>query len=74
MIEQLDLRGLKCPLPALYTGRKLDQMQAGDELAVLASDPMSAIDIPVLVQLRGDVLLKHTRQENELRFLIKKTK
>ena len=47
-MSKLDLRGLKCPLPALYTQKRLDGLAPGAALTVLADDPMAAIDIPHL--------------------------
>ena len=45
----LNLRGLKCPLPALRTRKELSRLAAGDELVVECTDPLSAIDIPNLL-------------------------
>ncbi len=42
----LDLRGLKCPLPAMKTRLALARLAPGEGMIVLATDPMSAIDIP----------------------------
>ena len=44
--EVLDLRGLKCPLPALMTRKKLTAAPGGTELRVLTDDPMAPIDVP----------------------------
>jgi len=52
----LDLRGLKCPLPALRTRKALSGMQPGDLLIVACTDPLAAIDIPNLVRETGDRL------------------
>ena len=52
----LDLRGLKCPLPALRTLKALEAIPPGAMLIVECTDPLSVIDIPHLVQERGDVL------------------
>lgn len=54
---ELDLLGLKCPLPALRTARALDALQPGDTLLVTASDPLATLDIPNVVRERGDALL-----------------
>jgi tRNA 2-thiouridine synthesizing protein A len=51
----LNLRGLKCSLPALRTRKKLSRLSAGDELVVECTDPLSAIDIPTLLHETGDV-------------------
>ncbi|MCU1386476.1 MAG: SirA family protein [Acidobacteria bacterium] len=46
MDETLDLRGLKCPLPALMTRKALAKLAPGTALTVLADDPMAVVDIP----------------------------
>ena len=42
----LDLQGLKCPLPAMKTRNALMRLAPGAALRVLATDPLSAIDVP----------------------------
>ena len=54
--KTLDLRGLKCPLPALRTRKALSGMQQGDLLIVACTDPLAAIDIPHLLNQTGDRL------------------
>ncbi|HEY0301927.1 MAG TPA: sulfurtransferase TusA family protein [Rhizomicrobium sp.] len=46
MSEPLDLRGLKCPLPALFARRALARAAPGEEIEVVADDPLAAVDIP----------------------------
>ncbi len=45
MDEELDLRGLKCPLPALLAQKALGGRAPGAVLIVLADDPLAAVDI-----------------------------
>jgi tRNA 2-thiouridine synthesizing protein A len=45
MDETLDLRGLKCPLPALLAKKALARLAPGSILTVVADDPMSVVDI-----------------------------
>jgi len=52
----LDLRGLRCPLPALKTRKALTRLAAGDRLVVECTDPLSTLDIPHLINQTGDVL------------------
>jgi tRNA 2-thiouridine synthesizing protein A len=52
----LNLRGLKCPLPALKARKALTKLTAGDTLVLECTDPLSTIDIPNLVRETGDVL------------------
>jgi tRNA 2-thiouridine synthesizing protein A len=44
--ETLDLRGLKCPLPALYAKRALLRSGSGSVIEIVADDPLAHIDIP----------------------------
>ena len=53
---RLDLRGLKCPLPALRTRKALKQAVAGQRFLVECTDPLSSIDIPNLLRETGDEL------------------
>ena len=68
--RRLDLRGLKCPLPALKTRKALAQLAPGDTLAVTCTDPMAAIDIPNLVRESGDTLAGTSRDGEVLTFRI----
>ena len=61
--KTINLRGLKCPLPALRTKKVLAAMASGDVLIVECTDPLSAIDIPNLLRQTGDVLEETERGE-----------
>jgi tRNA 2-thiouridine synthesizing protein A len=70
---RLNLRGLKCPLPALKVRKALQGLAPGDRLAVECTDPLAAIDIPALLQETGDRLEGHERVQDALLFTIRKT-
>ena len=57
----IDLMGLLCPLPVLKARKRLESMQSGHVLKVLASDPMSAIDMPHFCNEQGHELLTNER-------------
>ena len=44
--ESIDLRGLKCPLPALISRRRLSRSAPGTVIVVVTDDPMAPIDVP----------------------------
>ena len=69
----LDLSGLKCPLPALKTRKALTRLRSGDELVVECTDPLSSIDIPNLLRETGDQLLDSKQAENRFVFRIRKS-
>lgn len=69
----LNLRGLKCPLPALRTKKALGQAQPGDTLIVECTDPLAAVDIPNLLNQTGDTLEATHKDKKLLTFRIRKT-
>jgi len=68
----IDLRGLKCPLPALKARKALSKMPAGDVLVVECTDPLAELDIPNLVRETGDALEGRSRDGDVLVFRIRK--
>ena len=51
--ELLDLRGLKCPLPAMMARKALAKCAPGAVMMVWADDPMAAVDIPHMCHGEG---------------------
>jgi len=72
-IVELDLRGLKCPLPVLRARKALRGLAPGIKVCVLATDPMSAIDIPHMCNEDGHTLIAAEKlDERTLRFHIRR--
>jgi tRNA 2-thiouridine synthesizing protein A len=70
--KTLNLRGLKCPLPALRTKKALGAMARGDILTVECTDPLAGIDIPNLLNQTGDALEDTRKEKRLLTFRIRK--
>ncbi len=70
--KTLNLRGLKCPLPALRAKKALGGMASGDLLTLECTDPLTAIDIPNLLRETGDSLEGKTVAGDLLMFRIRK--
>lgn len=68
----LNLRGLKCPLPALRTRKALAGLKSGDVLIVECTDPLTTVDIPTLLNQTGDKLVGQSKARNVLTFTIRK--
>jgi tRNA 2-thiouridine synthesizing protein A len=71
--KKIDLRGLKCPLPALRARKALTSLKSGDILIAECTDPLSAIDIPNLLNQTGDQLESSSRENGVLVFRIRKS-
>jgi tRNA 2-thiouridine synthesizing protein A len=70
--KTLNLRGLKCPLPALRTRKALSGLPVDDILIVECTDPLAAIDIPNLLRQTGDTLENTSRADEVMTFRIRK--
>jgi len=68
----LNLRGLKCPLPALRTRKALSRLAPDHVITVECTDPLSEIDIPNLIRETGDHLEQAIRQDALFIFRIRK--
>jgi len=72
MEETLDLRGLKCPLPALLAKKALARLAPGTNLTVLADDPMSVVDIPHMCHDEGHAVHGVASRDGYNEFTIRK--
>jgi tRNA 2-thiouridine synthesizing protein A len=70
--EPLDLRGLKCPLPALMTRKALAAAHADAVITVLATDPLSVVDIPHMCGEEGHSVESVIREETRIVFRIRR--
>ncbi len=69
---RLDLRGLKCPLPALFARRALERAAPGAEIEVLADDPMAKIDVPHMCRQEGYAVVSQGEDAAGSRFVLRK--
>jgi tRNA 2-thiouridine synthesizing protein A len=53
----LDAMGLLCPLPVLKARKRLQALQSGQVLRMLADDPAAVIDVPHFCAEAGHALL-----------------
>ena len=63
--REVDARGLNCPLPILRTKKALNDMQSGQVLRVLATDPGSVRDFQAFARQTGNELLEQTSANDE---------
>ena len=68
----LDLRGLKCPLPALRTRKALAAAEPGAVFLVQCTDPLAGIDIPNVVRETGDLFEGQERSEGYLTLRVRR--
>jgi tRNA 2-thiouridine synthesizing protein A len=70
--KEIDTRGLNCPLPILRTKKALSDVQSGQVLKVVATDPGSVKDFQTFAKQTGHSLLSHAEANGEFTFFMKK--
>jgi tRNA 2-thiouridine synthesizing protein A len=70
--KELDARGLNCPLPILRTKKALAELQSGQVLKVVATDPGAVKDFEAFSRQTGHALLAHSEERKEFTFFVKK--
>ncbi len=70
--DELDARGLNCPLPILRTKKSMNGMAAGDVLKVIATDPGSVKDMEAYAKQTGHEIVDSADSDGEFTFYIKK--
>jgi tRNA 2-thiouridine synthesizing protein A len=63
--KEIDTRGMNCPLPILKAKKALAEMQTGEILKVVATDPSSTRDFQAFARQTGNELLEQTSANDE---------
>ncbi len=69
-MRTIDARGHRCPTPTLKLGRALREAAPGEEIELLATDPMARIDVPHFVGQGGHHLLSVEERDGVLAFRV----
>ena len=70
--QELDARGLNCPLPILRAKKTLNTMSGGQILKIMATDPGSVKDFEAFAKQTGNELLHSSELDGEFHFMLKK--
>lgn len=71
--QELDARGLNCPLPILKAKKAINSIDSGEVLKIIATDPGSVKDFEAFAKQTGHDLMESAEAGGEFTFLIKKS-
>ena len=69
--QELDARGLNCPLPVLKTKKAIKGLKSGDVLKVVATDPGSVADMAAFSRRTKHEILEQSEGGGEFTFFFK---
>ncbi len=70
--DEIDLRGLKCPLPALMARRALRSAASGVIIRIVTDDPMAPIDVPHMCRQENFEVVSVARDGDVARMVLKR--
>lgn len=70
--KNLDVKGLNCPLPILRAKKALADMESGQTLRIVATDPGAVKDFAAFCRQTGNPLVSSTETPSEFTFVIAK--
>ncbi len=69
--HQLDCRRLLCPMPVIRVQDRIAELQPGDELEAVCTDPGVMQDIPAWCRINGHQVLEQKVEDDEYILLIR---
>jgi tRNA 2-thiouridine synthesizing protein A len=70
--HELDASGLNCPLPILRARKSLGDMERGQTLLIIATDPGSVKDFEAFAKQTNNPLLSSSESDGKFKFVMKK--
>ena len=70
--QQVDARGLNCPMPIVKTAQAVKAMASGQTVEVLATDAGSVKDFAAWSKTTGNAIVEQTSDGGVYRFVLRK--
>jgi len=68
----MDLKGLACPMPVVKVSKGIMEVEIGQVIEVVTTDPGSLADFPAWARTSGNEILKTDQEGGVIRFYIKR--
>ena len=68
----MDLKGLPCPMPVVKVSKGIKEVEVGQVIQAISTDPGSLTDFPAWAKTSGNEILKTEENNNEINFYIKR--
>jgi tRNA 2-thiouridine synthesizing protein A len=70
----LDFKGLLCPMPVVKLAQAIKQIQVGELVEAIATDPGVMADIPAWARTSGHEVVSLEKQDKVFKFVVKRVK
>jgi tRNA 2-thiouridine synthesizing protein A len=70
--KTMDLKELPCPMPVVKVSKGIKEIELGQVIEALTTDPGSLTDFPAWARTSGNEILKTDQDGDVIRFYIKR--
>jgi tRNA 2-thiouridine synthesizing protein A len=70
----MDLKGLPCPMPVVKVSKAIKDVQIGQVIEAITTDPGALADFPAWARTSGNEILKTDQGNGIIKIYIKRTK
>ena len=70
--KSLDLKGLACPMPVVKVSKGIKEVEIGQIIEAITTDPGSLTYFPAWARTSGNEILKSEQDGNEIKFYIER--
>jgi tRNA 2-thiouridine synthesizing protein A len=68
----MDLKGLPCPMPVVKISKGIKEVQVGQVVEALTTDPGALVDFPAWARTSGNEILKTEQENGVIRIFVKR--
>ena len=69
----MDLKGLACPMPVVKVSKGIKEVEMGQIIEAITTDPGSLTDFPAWAKTSGNEIVKTDQESDVIKFYIKRT-
>jgi TusA-related sulfurtransferase len=70
----MDLKGLPCPMPVVKVSKGIKEIQIGQVIEAITTDPGALSDFPAWARISGNEILKTDQGDGVIKIYIKRNK
>ena len=70
--KAMDLKGLPCPMPVVKVSKGIKEVEVGQVIEAVTSDPGSLADFPAWAKTSGNEILRTDQDNGQITFYIKR--
>ena len=69
----MDLKGLPCPMPVVKVSKGIKEVEVGQVIEAVTTDPGALADFPAWAKKSGNEILDTVKEEGLIKFYIKRS-